>query len=271
MAAFTKQGFDKMKKRAIKIIVLLLLIVSCGCTTTKNNTNTITQTSTIDALLAGSYDGNISCGEILEYGDFGLGTFDRLDGEMIALDGVIYQVKIDGNVYKPNKKMTTPFAAVCKFEPDKKFLLETKADYKKTKEIIDKIASNKNMFYAIKIKGEFSKMKVRSVPAQNKPYRPLAQVAKEQAVFELENIDGTIVGFKCPAFVKGLNVPGYHLHFISDDFKKGGHILDFTLSKADCELDVCHKYFLILPDEKDDFANIDLSQNRSEELEAIEN
>jgi acetolactate decarboxylase len=112
-------------------------------------------------------------------------------------------------------------------------------------------------------------MKVRSVSKQEKPYPPLAEVAQQQSVFEYIGVSGTIVGFRCPSFVKGINVPGYHLHFISDDKTKGGHILGFTTIGGNLQLDTCNRFYMVLP-ELEQFAGLDLSKDRSEELEKVE-
>lgn len=256
-----------MRKAFIGICFVLLL--SCyGCSTV--TTNTITQISTIDALIAGTYDGSMSCGQLQNYGNFGIGTFDRLDGEMIITDGMFFQVKADGIAYMPDTSILTPFASVCYFTPDKCFSLRAESDYQEVERTINNVISNENVFCAIKIHGRFSRMKTRSVPAQTKPYPPLVELTKNQPVFDLDNINGTIIGFRCPAFVKGINVPGYHFHFISDDFTKGGHVLDFVLEEGSCELDICHKYLLILPKEGKGLGHLDLSRDRSKELEEVE-
>ncbi|MBN2143479.1 MAG: acetolactate decarboxylase [Candidatus Aureabacteria bacterium] len=256
-----------MKKIFIRIGFLSLLFCS-GCATVA--TNTITQTSTIDALLAGSYDGSVSCRQLLQYGDFGIGTFDRLDGEMILLNGRIYQVKADGAVYMPDPSVTSPFASVCRFVPDNHFTLQSKSDYKMIQETIDQAVPNKNIFCAVRIHGRFASMKTRSVPAQTKPYPLLADVTKNQPVFNMESIQGTIVGFRCPDFVKGVNVPGYHFHFLSDDSTRGGHILDFVLDEGNCEVDVCHRFLLVLPEGGKGMEHLDLSLDRTGELQKVE-
>ncbi|MFH1645849.1 MAG: acetolactate decarboxylase [Candidatus Omnitrophota bacterium] len=249
-------------------IGLCFLLFFFGCS--KAPTDTVSQVSTIDALLAGSYDGIMSCENLLKYGNFGIGTFDRLDGEMILYDGKFYQVKSDGSIVRPNLGLTTPFASVCFFVPDRDFYIQKGSDYKDVKKLIDEAVPNKNIFCAIRIKGNFLTMKTRSVPAQSKPYPELTEVTKNQPVFYMENIKGTIVGFRCPDFVKGVNVPGYHLHFISDDLSNGGHILGFTVKEGVCEVDICDKYFLILPDEGKGLKDLDLSRNRSNDLEKVE-
>jgi acetolactate decarboxylase len=254
-----------MKKLFIHILVIALLQF-CGCAGKADNK--IMQTSTINALLAGVYDGYLSIGSLLQYGDFGIGTFDRLDGEMIVLDGNVYQVRADGKVYAPSDDMMTPFATVCLFRPEISFSLQQEAHYDGFKSIIDEKISNHNLLYAIQIEGLFSQMKVRSVPVQQKPYQPLSKVAKSQKVFHLNDVYGTIVGFRLPSFLKGINVTGYHLHFISDDKEQGGHILDFKMASGIVEIDQMNQFFLILPDAN--LQKIDLSRDREEELKTIE-
>lgn len=100
--------------QAIAGIGLCLGLAGCAGT----SRNTLYQTSTIDALLAGTYDGDMSLNQLRRQGDFGIGTYDNLDGEMVLLDGPFYQVKADGKVYAPDLRGETPFAAVCPFRPE---------------------------------------------------------------------------------------------------------------------------------------------------------
>ena len=212
-------------KKMLKVIVFLFLITSfTGCISLRNQ-DVLYQTSTINALLEGIYDGEETFGELKKYGDFGLGTFNALDGEMVAVDGKFYQIKTDGIAYPVSSSMNTPFAVVTFFKPDKIFIIDKVKNYEELKKFIDERLPSKNIFYAIKIEGNFEYIKTRSVPRQKKPYPPLVEVVKKQSIFTFHNVKGTIVGFRCPSFVKGLNVPGYHLHFITEDRKAGGHIL----------------------------------------------
>ena len=254
-----------MNKFFITMLVFTLLQF-CGCST--NADNKIMQTSTVNALLAGVYDGNLSTGRLLQYGDFGIGTFDRLDGEMIVLDGKVYQARADGKVYTPGNDIMTPFATVCMFSPETHISLTEQKSYDEFKSIIDEKISNYNLLYAIHMKGQFRQVKVRSVPAQQKPYQPLSVIAKNQTVFHLNDVYGTVVGFRLPPFLKGINVTGYHLHFLSDDEKHGGHILDFTIASGIVDIDQINQFFLILPDAN--LKKIDLSKDREEELKTIE-
>ena len=256
-------------KKQFAIFLALILLLSCGCAATRF-TNTVTQVSTIDALLAGVYDGQMSCARLMEYGDLGIGTFEHLDGEMILLDGEVYQVKSDGKVVKPKKETSTPFAAVCWFSKDEAVEPENPVNYAGLKALLDRRIPNQNLFCAFKITGRFKTVRTRSVPAQKKPYPPLAQVTAHQLEFAAQGIEGTIVGFRCPPFVKGINVPGYHLHFISDSRQFGGHLLDFEMQKGECGVDICSNLFLILPESGEVLESVDLTKDRSLELKRVE-
>ena len=231
----------------------------------------LVQTSTIDALLSGLYDGQISAKELLSHGNLGIGTFHRLEGEMVVLDGNLYQVKADGKVYRPNQQTTSPFAAVCQFNPDHSLTIKGGTDFKALKTLLDAAAPNRNLFWAFKIEAKFRYMKTRSVPAQTKPYPPLAQVTANQPEFQMQDVSGTLVGFRCPPFVKGINVPGYHLHFISSDFTQGGHVLGFEITTGHAEIDRLNRFLLLLPAAGSDFQQVDLSLDRSRTLNQVEN
>jgi len=249
-----------------KWIVLFLLLLT-GCATTPKDT--LTQVSTIDALLTGAYDGQMTTDQLLKYGNLGIGTFDALDGEMIVLDHQVYQARSDGTVCLMPTNSTTPFASVVNFRPDLTPCLKTVLTEETFQSSVDELTPNQNLFLAVRFDGYFTSMKVRSVPKQQKPYPPLAEVAPQQAVFEYTGVSGTVLGFRCPAFVKGINVPGWHLHFISDDKTKGGHILGFTTVGGNLQLDECHRFYMVLPKEQQ-FSTLNLSQDRSAELEKVE-
>ncbi len=259
---------NRMKSFPIRILLLLGLFLF-SCSQPQPESGTLTQVSTIDALLAGMYDGQMSCKELSTQGGFGIGTFDRLDGEMVVYEGVIYQVKADGEIVKAAPEMTTPFATVMNFITESSSAIDTSMNVQDIQNFLDRAISNPNLFYGIQIHGEFAYMKTRSVPAQEKPYPPLVEVTAKQSVFESANISGTIVGLYCPPFVKGINLPGYHLHFLSDDRQHGGHILDFRIEQGTVSLSSCNRFVLDLPAEGD-FHRIDLSKDRSDELKQAE-
>lgn len=228
----------------------------------------IFQTSTIDALLDGAYDGDISFGELREHGDLGLGTLEACDGEMIALDGEFFQAAVDGRVRRVADSERTPFALVVPFTPQIQLTVAGPLPLPHLQARLDAELPAGSPCLAIRVDGHFDHVEVRSVPRQHKPYPPLAEVASHQRVFELNDTDGTIVGFRFPDYAAGIDVPGYHLHFIADDRASGGHVLDLVLGEGRIALDPSSELHLELP------AGVDLrspeAADRSRLVEEIE-
>jgi acetolactate decarboxylase len=227
------------------------------------------QTSTLQALMAGVYDGDLTFQDLARHGDFGLGTFDALDGEMIGLDGAFYQIKADGKVYPVAGAMKTPFAEVTFFKAGRTDMIEKPLKYQQLLDYVTALLPSPNLPYAIKIDGFFSYVKTRSVPRQKKPYPPLAQAAEKQALFELTNVKGVIVAFRYPAYLAGINLAGYHCHFITADRRAGGHLLDCRVEGATVAVDGLTNFFLRLPDSQE-FLKSDLTGDRRRELDKIE-
>jgi len=258
--------------RPIRPTTMLLLFASlllAGCVHHGQRTDTLYQTSTIDALMEGVYDGTTSFGELRKNGDFGIGTFHALDGEMIGLDGAFYQVKADGTVLDVADDARTPFAVVKFFTPEKVFTISGSRDLEGLMRELDALLPTRNAFYAIRIEGTFPRIKARSVPAQRTPYPGLAEAVKNQSVFEFSRIRGTIIGFRSPDFVRGINLPGYHFHFISGDRKAGGHLLDCRIENASVVLDETGDFHLVLPG-SDQFRRSDLGRDHRRELDTAE-
>jgi acetolactate decarboxylase len=161
----------------------------------------------------GIYQEKIPFTEIKKHGDFGLGTFDQLDGEMVCSEGKIYQITADGRVSQVEEDARTPFACVTFYQPISHDELHSELSYEGFLEWVQGLLPSPNIFYAIRIDGLFSSIKVRSVPKQE-CYRPLVDVAKEQPVFNYSDVQGTLAGFFTPEFMSSLNVPGLHLHFL---------------------------------------------------------
>jgi acetolactate decarboxylase len=231
---------------------------------------TLYQVSTIDALMQGVYDGILPFGELKRHGDFGIGTFDALDGEMVAVENRYYQVRSDGIAYPVADTMTTPFATVTFFEPDIHITTDRQMNYSLFSSFISDRLPSRNMIYAIQMDGTFPAMKVRSVPRQASPYLPLTAAVANQTVFVYSGAKGTVIGFFMPQFFSGLNVPGYHLHFISEDRKSGGHILDMTTGAGiTAELDITPNFAMSLPT-RGAFAGADLSHDLTADLAKVE-
>ena len=233
--------------------------------------HTLFQTSTIDALLSGNYEGDISFAELEAHGDFGLGTFDALDGEMIGLDGAFYQVKADGRAYDVDERMKTPFAVVTIFEPRKIRQLTTPTNYAALRAHLDEIvAADARTCHAVRVDGQFRYVKTRSVRRQHKPYPPLVEAVKHQPTFEFHDVWGSIVGFRFPDYVGGLNVSGYHFHFITEDRGAGGHLLECEIARGELRVDHESDLDLELPAAVVE-AVPDLTPSRQDELERVEN
>ncbi len=232
----------------------------------------ITQIATIDSLLAGVYDAETTLQELARYGNFGIGTFEQLDGEMAVLDGVFYQIKADGGVDRPDLGTRTPFASVVPFglNATTKLAITTPLDDAALRRMIDEAIPNHNIPVAVRLHGRFSGVRTRSVPPQQKPYLPLVEVMKTQPEFELGTLAGDVVGFRLPEYLRGVNVPGYHLHFLSADRKSGGHLLRLTMDSGTIELDPVHRFRVILPETVAAFDETDFSKDRGEELEKVE-
>jgi acetolactate decarboxylase len=227
------------------------------------------QTSTLQALLGGVYDGDLTYNELARHGDFGIGTFNALDGEMIALDGKFYQIRADGRAYPVNPSMKTPFAEVTFFKANQTYRLEKPLTYRQLTDYITTLLPSPNLLYAIRIEGFFPYVKTRSVPRQNKPYPPLVEVASRQPVFEFTQVKGVIVGFRYPQYLAAVNLAGYHCHFISADRQHGGHLLDCRVEGATVAVEAIPNFYLRLPKTRA-FLRQDLSQEKKHELEKVE-
>ena len=183
------------------------------------------QASTIGALLEGAYEGDLSFAELAEHGDLGLGTLNALDGEKIALDGRFYRANVQGEVNEVPAEARTPFAVVTRFESGVDVEIPGAGDHEEMLTRLDELVPADAVSAAVRIDGNFELVRARSVPRQSPPYRPLTEVVTKQHVFELRDVAGTMLGFRFPDYAEGIEVSGYHLHFIGEDRSRGGHVL----------------------------------------------
>lgn len=217
----------------------------------KETSGTIYQVSIMNALLEGIYEGGTTLKEMARHGDFGLGTFNRLDGELIAFNGEFYQMRADGSSELADENLKVPFGAITTFDPTISYAIEKPVDKKGLDQMIKRLVVGENLFCAIYVKGHFKKVKTRTVSVQEKPYRPFTEVVKDQAEFDFSHRDGVLVGFFSPPFAQGMTIAGHHLHFLSEDRKGGGHVLDFILEEGELQLQVLSDYRIILPEQED--------------------
>lgn len=183
------------------------------------------QTSTLAALLDGAYDGDLTIGELRRHGDLGLGTFQALDGEMVVLDGEVFRARVDGSVEPVGDDERTPFAVVTPFVADVTVAVERELAHAELLALVEARAPAGAATRAIRFDGRLVAVHARSVPRQKRPYPPLAEAAAQQRDFMLEAADGALVGFAFPDVAAGVELPGVHLHAITADRRRGGHVL----------------------------------------------
>ena len=236
------------------------------------NRNAIYQVSLLQGLTYGDYKGSVSVKELKEHGDTGIGTFNRLNGELIMLNGDVYRAAGHGRVELVSECETTPFAIVTHMDADASKHLENIPDCNTLYNELNKLVAEKgkNRFYMIRIDGLFRDVTLRSVPAQQEPYKPLVEVLEQQQTFfDYENLEGTIIGLYCPPYMYQLNAVGWHMHFISKDKTKGGHMLGLNIADAILTCNGVDSFELRLP-QNEQFNSFDLTVDQSDDIEKIE-
>ncbi len=251
-------------KRNILIVLFAVMMLFASCS--GEESDALYQVSTLQALIVGEYDGAVTADTLDDYGEVGLGTFDGLDGEMIIIDGKIYKARVDGSVGEVSSGQTIPFANIAYIKNDDEIKLNFDGGYDELKAQLDSLFPESNMPVAFKITGTFKNIRYRSVPAQERPYPPLTEVVKEQTVFEDDEISGSLVGFRFPALMGEMNAVGYHIHFISDDRDKGGHLLEVESGETILLGEELEEFHVIFPDNLKD-VNMNVSE---EDVEAVE-
>ena len=239
---------------------------------TAQDRETVYQVALLQSLTQGYYDGIIKVSELKKHGDTGIGTFEGVNGEMIVIDGKVYQALGDGTVREAADDETVPFSNVSFFDSDVSVDMKDIKDMTSFKTELDKTVNEKgkNMFYLVKVSGTFEKMFVRSEIKQEKPYKSLDKALEtDQREFNYENITGTVVGLYCPDYMSGLNAAGWHFHFISDDRTKGGHMLDLSFASAKAELDITPGFDMELSDNTD-FQSMELAKNVDDAIKKVE-
>jgi acetolactate decarboxylase len=226
--------------------------------------HTVFQVSISGALVAGVYDREVSVQAILERGNFGLGTFANLDGEMVVVDGHVYQVKGSGQVVEAPADAGAPFAVVTFFEPEIDVSISTVPALKDLQARCDGFRQSGNIFYAIRLDGFFKRVRTRAVNPPE-PGTRLIDAAKAQSEFNFADIEGTLVGLWSPGFSSAFSVAGYHFHFLSADRQHGGHLLDAAADALRLRVEALTEFHLALP-ESEAFLKADLSKNTADEL-----
>jgi acetolactate decarboxylase len=230
--------------------------------------HTLYQVSTATALVEGIYQGAVRVGTLREHGDLGLGTFEDLDGEMVVVDGHFFQVRCDGSVREVDDSVLSPFAVITRFVPEPAVTLDQCPDMGHLTSRFDRLRHSDNIFYALRVDGKFDYVHTRAM-CRTEEGVPLVQAAAVQPEFEFRDISGTLVGFWTPEYAKTFNVPGYHLHFISADRTRGGHLLQCRGSNLRLQIQREGDYHLALP-ETEDFLRANLRRDPTADLARAE-
>jgi acetolactate decarboxylase len=213
-------------------------------------TNFLYQTSTMTALLGAVYDGETTMAQLLEHGDFGIGTFDALDGELIILDGVARQFRDQGQAAEVKLGSKTPFACATFFEPEQTVRIEQPVSKREFERLVDRMVGNDNLFAAVRVTGTFEDMETRTVFRQHDPYPPMLDVVKRQPTQRLDVAHGVLMGFRTPEYMQGINVAGYHLHFLTSDNRRGGHVMNYRILNGTLEVATMSDLEIALPRSK---------------------
>jgi len=230
--------------------------------------STLYQVSTATALVEGIYQGAVRVRTLREHGDLGLGTFENLDGEMVIVDGRFFQARSDGSVTEVDDNVLAPFAVITRFAPDPAIVMQQCPDLSHLLAQFDQLRHSDNFFFALRVEGHFSYVRTRAM-CRTEEGVPLIQAAAVQPEFEFRDVLGTLVGFWTPEYAKTLNVPGYHLHFLSADHKSGGHLLECSGLNLRLQIQREGDYRVALP-ETEDFVKADLRRDPGADLAKAE-
>ena len=235
--------------------------------------NDMYQVSTLQALALGYSRAVITAGELLRKGDTGLGTFEDVDGEMIVMDGQCYRADQNGAVTVVASETGVPFAAMAKLYGEQQFPLRDLPDITSVRtELTRKIEEEfgLNSMHIVRIEGEFEKVDARSEAPYRSHHITLKTVlGRTQKAFLFENIRGSLVGVYFPDYMDGINMPGWHLHFLSEDRSKGGHVFDVSVREGTAKTDKITSIYINLPKEAA-FDTYSLKQDLQDEIKSVE-
>ncbi|HEX6219851.1 MAG TPA: acetolactate decarboxylase [Acidimicrobiia bacterium] len=232
------------------------------------NRHSLFQVSTSNALVQGVFGGVITVGDLKQHGDFGLGTFTGLDGELVLIDGDCFRASAGGAVEEASEDDEVPFALVARFHTDAEESIGDESSLEEVTEQIDAMRPSENVFVGIRIDGEFSHLSMRAA-CKAHPGESLVEATSHQSEFEATDIAGSVVGFWSPPYSKAISVPGYHFHFVSYDRKTGGHVLALVAREGRVRVHTESDLHLALPVTAE-FLTADLSGDHEGELKVAE-
>ncbi len=244
------------------------LVDSTLCDAFDLDVHSLFQVSTSNALVQGVFAGAVTVGELRRHGDFGLGTFTGLDGELIMIEGQTFRATVAGVVTVVSDDREVPFALVTRFVGDTSRTVEPVPDLESLTNELDRLRPSQNLFAGIRVDARFDSLVMRAAcPAR--PGEGLAEATHHQSEFEATGVPGTLVGFWAPEYARAVGVPGFHFHFISADRSLGGHLLELSARSAEVELQTESRFHLAIP-ETAEFLRADLSGDHQEALAEAE-
>ena len=231
------------------------------------------QVSTLQALMLGYSKAVVSVSELLDHGNIGLGTFTDVDGEMIVLDGSCYRAMENGDIAAAESDRGVPFSTVCDMKESTHIAFGFNGNIEALKTELNNIIDSHfglNSMHMARIDGTFELVDARSESGYESVHVDLKTIlGKTQKAFQFENITGTLVCVYFPDYMDGINASGWHLHFISDDRKHGGHVFDIIMKSGKGQISKINSIELKLPDEPI-FDTYTLKQASEEAIKAVE-
>ena len=219
-----------MNRRIAILSSALVALATCAglipaASALPNDDNRVVQIGTYDSLTLPNYDGLGPINSVWKGQTLGLGTFDHLDGELVLVGGVMYRISIDGRPQKIDGTQSTPFFEAINFHPDVSGPVPPGTTCATLVNTVNELAKTTSGIIAVRVRGTFTDLVMRSVPAQATPYKPLSEVVAKQTLFPLGVRKAVLVGFRTGPNFAGVGAPGLHLHGVSADRTAGGHVV----------------------------------------------
>ncbi len=244
-----------VKRRTITAIAFVFsFILSCatlfsGCAAPQTSDKSLHITGTYGALSRGVYDGDVTVADLKRQGDFALGNFNALDGEMVAVDGKYYRIGQGGQLNTADDSMRMPNTTATFFKPYEVIIIDKPMSYQELQQYISQQLPTQNIFYAIKLNGSFESIKARTLTKLDQPYpsTPYPTITQNEPTFDFDNVDAVMAMTYSPVQMKEFVYPGYHAHFITSDGKLGGHVIDARITRGRAEVELLPNFTVNLP------------------------
>lgn len=235
--------------------------------------NKIYQVSTLQALALGYTRPVVTVQKLLEHGDTGLGTFENVDGEMIVVDGACYQARPDGSIVRAEDSAGVPFAVAGFVKNGRRFAMTEMQDIAAIKlELTLKIEEEfgLNSIHVARIDGWFDTIHARAGAPYRSQHISLKDIlSKTQKDFCFERLYGTLVCVYYPDYMDGINASGWHMHFLSEDRKLGGHVFEASMRSGECLVQKMDRIEIQLPREAA-FDTYSLKEASKDEIKEVE-